>query len=246
MTSRSDVVGDRGADDADAGDVPVHRTGLHREKPTVRSAQLFHGPLLILCQSHLCPVISVSMSPYSSMSSVRWYPGTSVASQSRMRPAVHSGTSSCGTWPTSGATSKRHDGLAAAAARDAPIVTSLSFSPCSSSTGTRIAFMAASYELRRVSMRTSERAAPRKCSSVSGYPLRARAISRCCSRTSGGTRDGSTQHRCRMSTASCSGVRTRRVADQDRRAAGHLAQEPVQHVLVGGDRGRVRACLGVT
>jgi len=97
MTSRSDAVGDRGVDDADAADMPVHRTGLHREKPTVQSAQLFHGLLLVVCQSHLCPVLSVSMSPYSSMSSVRRYPGTSVASQSRMRLAVHSGTSSCGT-----------------------------------------------------------------------------------------------------------------------------------------------------
>src|SRR5664279_2322461 len=37
-----------------------------------------------------------------------------------------------------------------------------------------------------------------------------------------------------------------RVADQDHRTVGHLPQKPVQHLLVGGDRGRVRASLGVT
>ena len=35
-----------------------------------------------------------------------------------------------------------------------------------------------------------------------------------------------------------------RVADQNRRTNDHITQEPLQHLLIGGDRGRMSACLG--
>src|SRR5665811_256345 len=123
-----------------------HGAGLHREEGAVQSAELFHGHFLVRAATSLA----------------------SVASQSRMWLAVHTGASSRGTWPTSGATAKRQEGLAAATARAAPIDTSRSFSPCNNSTGRRIAFPVALNALRRASTAKSERAAVRKCSSMSG------------------------------------------------------------------------------
>src|SRR6266542_3317445 len=71
--------------------------------------------------------VVVPIYPSSSPEECEWVPSTgslaarraavapSVPSQSRMRPATASGTSSCGTCPTSERTSKRQSGLRAAA-----------------------------------------------------------------------------------------------------------------------------------